>query len=156
MWRPIIYSLYNVHTHMNVSTVASWIQSVANHIYHISQAGIEMLASLCNLFSPHLCLLDPLIMQPCNDIVPGGQEPVSLTQIRLRMCFKTQQWKLPIKVKPSLETLVTSTIQISLTPSSRFTGLSHQSLQFVWAAGIEPWFPAYGAAMLHWANLSNF
>ena len=85
------HHLQLVHTHMNVSTVASWIQSVANHIYHISQAGIEMLASLCNLFSPHLCLLDPLIMQPCNDIVPGGQEPVSLTQIRLRLCFKTQQ-----------------------------------------------------------------
>ena len=39
--------------------------------FHISQAGILMAASLCNLFSPHLCYKDPLITPPlCNVTVP--------------------------------------------------------------------------------------
>ena len=38
-----------------VSTVASRIQSGVDHIYHISLIGIEIAASLCNFFSPHLC-----------------------------------------------------------------------------------------------------
>ena len=44
-----LYSLY-------VSTVASRIQSGIDHIFHIFLAGNEMAAaSLCYLFSPHLC-----------------------------------------------------------------------------------------------------
>ena len=47
-WRPSMYSLC-------FPTVASRIQSSFYHIFHISLAGIEIAASLCNLFSPHLC-----------------------------------------------------------------------------------------------------
>ena len=76
-----------------VTTVASRIQSSFDHIFHIFLAGIEMGASHCNLFSPHLCQQDPPITLPlCNATVPLGQDsgPTSLLQIQLRLCFKNR------------------------------------------------------------------
>ena len=99
----------------------------------------------CSFFSVHICVNRiHLLHCPC-------EMPPFLV---VRTCFSYADPTLPVFQDPAvkltnedqakLKTQVTSTIQIYLSPSSRVTGLSHQSRQFVWVARIKPGFPACG------------
>ena len=62
--------------------------------------------------------------------------------------FQDPAMKLKNQTQAKLRDLlkVTSTIQISLSPSSRVTGLSHQSPRIVRVVGVKSGFPTCGAA----------
>ena len=132
MWRPSIYSLY-------VSTGKSRIQSGADHIYHISLAGIEMAASLCNLLSP--CAMPQFLV--------------------VRICFSYADPTTPVIQDPAVKLTNQNKprdlgyqhhLHIALSPNSKVIGLSHQSRQFAWVVGIKPRFPAVELQCSNWAK----